>query len=65
MTNYETSLIETREVNSEEVPHDTIHLFWCNKETNNFNALKRSRIPTESIFSKSKDSVGRMGTGEN
>ncbi|XP_050339187.1 uncharacterized protein LOC126765663 [Bactrocera neohumeralis] len=64
MTNDDISLIQTRVVNSEEVPDDAIHLFWSNEETNNFNALKLSRITTEAISSTAKDSVRGMGIGD-
>lgn len=53
-TNHDISLIElieNRVVNSEKVADDAIHLFWSKKETNNFNALKLSRNPTEAILS--------------
>ena len=57
MTNEDISLIETRVVNFEEVPDDAIHLFWSIEQTNNFNALKLSRIPIEAILSTAKKSV--------
>lgn len=63
MTNDDISLIESRVVNSNQIPDDAIHLFWSNEESNNFNALKLSLIPTPTILSTAKDVVKGIGVG--
>lgn len=53
-------------LNCEEVPDDTIHLFWSTEEINNFNTFKISRIPIDAILTSAKAQLKeeRKGIGE-
>ena len=52
------SLEKSRTVNNDTLlPKDAIHLFWSNKEVDNYNALSLSQISTDAHTSMATDVV--------
>ncbi|KAM8701989.1 hypothetical protein ACLKA7_004883 [Drosophila subpalustris] len=57
MTADDIQLIRSRMCQPSDVPDDAIHLFYSNKEVDDYNTTKLNLIPTEQFYSTAEDVI--------